>query len=359
MKQINGNGKNTLSICHWNLGSKMWRNKLNQIQALVDQDSPDIIFISEANLEEETPPHESLIIGYNITMPKTVTRNKTARLVLLTRENLDFKLREDLMDDIFTSIWIKISRPGAKSLLICGIYREHQYLQQDSDWSLQPAEQVRRWSNFLRQVETARLSASCYLIGDFNLDFIKWDTPDFSQSQMITETKNILEAGGFFQLVKEVTHYWPGQTDSCIDHFWTNEPNKILSVSNKVRAVGDHNVITAIIRTKGSDTKRLDTKKRSYKNFDPVIYRRRLETENWTDIFNIDNVDLAYDFLETRVVGILDSMCPYKTVQYRYECKSWLTNETKEIMKIRDETREIARTTDDTEAWKQYKTLRN
>ena len=158
IKQTNGNGKNTLSISHWNLGSKLWKNKRNLIQALVDQANPDILFISEANLDNVTPPHESLISGYNITRPKTVTRNGTARLILLTKENIEFKLRDDLMDDIFTSIWIKISRPGSKGLLICGLYREHQYLSQDTDWSLQPIEQNRRWAHFLRQVETARLS---------------------------------------------------------------------------------------------------------------------------------------------------------------------------------------------------------
>ena len=181
------------------------------------------------------------------------------------------------MDNIFTSIWIKISRPGSKGLLICGLYREHQYLQQDTDWSLQPLEQNKRWQNFLRQVETARLSEICHVIGDVNLDYLKWDNPDYSQLQMITDTKNTLEASGFFQLVKEVTRSWPGQLDSLIDHFWTNEPNRILSVTNKVRAVADHNVITATIRTRGSDNQRLDTRKRSYKNFDPNIYRQKLQ----------------------------------------------------------------------------------
>ena len=158
IKQSNGNGKSSLSICHWNLGSKKWKNKRNQIQALVDQDNPDVMFISEANLDDLTLPHESLISGYNITLPKTVTRNGTAQIVLLTKENIEFKLRDDLMDDIFSSIWIKIKRPGSKGLLICGLYREHQYLLQDTDWSLQPVEQNRRWMHFLRQVETARLS---------------------------------------------------------------------------------------------------------------------------------------------------------------------------------------------------------
>ena len=219
-------------------------------------------------------------------------------------------------------------------MLICGLYREHQYLLQDTDWSLQPAEQSKRWLHFLRKVETARLSEVCHIIGDVNLDFVKWNVPDHSQLQMITDSKNILEANGFFQLVKEVTRSWPGQSDSLIDHFWTNDPSRVLSVTNSVRAVGDHNVIMATIRTKGRDNKRLDTTKRSFKNFDPNVYRQRLESENWPDIYEISNVDLAYDFLESRVVGILDEMCPYRTIQYRSECKTWLTDDTKDMMSI-------------------------
>ena len=223
IKQMNGNGKNAISVSHWNLGSKKWTNKRNQIQALVDQNQADIIFISEANLDELTPVYESLIQGYNITLPKTVSKNGTARLVMLTKNSLDFALKDDLMDDVFSSIWIKISRPGVKSLLICGLYREHQYLNQDSDWSLQPVEQNRRWAQFLSQVETARISSMCHIIGDFNLDHKKWTTPDHNHLQMITETKNTLEAGGFFQLVTNVTRSWPGQVDTLIDHFWTND----------------------------------------------------------------------------------------------------------------------------------------
>ena len=64
---------------------------------------------------------------------------------------------------------------------------------------------------------------------------------------MITDSKDILEANGFCQLVKDVTRCWLGQSDSLIDHVWSNEPNRIISVTNNVRSVGDHNVITMII----------------------------------------------------------------------------------------------------------------
>ena len=263
------------------------------------------------------------------------------------------------MDDIFSSIWVKILRQGIKGLLVCGLYREHQYLNQVSDWSLQPIEQSRRWSQFLRQVETARIYSTCHIIGDINLDYKKWTAPDFSQLQMITDTKNSLEAGGFFQLIYDVTRTWPGQVDSLIDHFWTNDPQKIIKVSNVVRAVGDHNVISASIRMKGSDTRRLDTRKRSYKNFDPNLYRQKLEMENWSDIYDISDVDLTNDFLESGIVKTLDDMCPYRTIQYRTDCKTWLTDDTKEKMTVRDETRELAIVTNDPDNWKLYRTLRN
>ena len=359
VKQVNGNIKNSILISHWNLGSKKWNNKLNQVQALVDTNKPDILYISEANLDELTPPHEKLIAGYNITLPKTVTKNKTARLVLLTKEDLKFELMDRLMDDIVTSIWIKISGRGGKGMLVCGVYREHQYLNQQSDWSLQPAEQALRWAQFMRQIETARVTNTCHILGDFNLDYNKWTAPDFAHAQMISDSKDTLETGGFHQLVEDVTRSWPGQVDSLIDHIWTNEPGKILQVMNKVRAAGDHNVISVLIRLKGSDSTKLDTRKRSFKNFDPLEYRQRLEMYNWEEIYEISNVDLANDFLESRVVQTLDAICPYKTVQHRAVSKPWLSAETKALMETRDVAREKARVSKEDVDWQLYRVQRN
>ena len=178
IKQLNGNGKKMINICYWNLGSKNWTKKRNQIQALADQFNPDILVISEANLNPETPLYESQIQGYQITFPKSTSINMTARIIMLTKDELNFKVEENLMVESVSSIWIKLSIPGSKPVLICGVYREHQYLGQVTDWSLQPEEQARRWNTFLRQVERASQSSICHLIGDFNLDFKRWNSPD-------------------------------------------------------------------------------------------------------------------------------------------------------------------------------------
>ena len=73
-KQKNGNGKKTFIISHWNLGSKNWTKKRNKKK----------IIKKKKKMDELTPSYESLIQGYNITLPKTVKNNLSARLVLLS-----------------------------------------------------------------------------------------------------------------------------------------------------------------------------------------------------------------------------------------------------------------------------------
>ena len=52
-------------------------------------------------------------------------------------------------------------------------------------------------------------------------------------------------------------------------------------------------------------------------------------------------------------------MCPFKTVQFRKECKTWLSDSTKESMILRDVKREHARNTKDPVTWSEYRSLRN
>ena len=89
------------------------------------------------------------------------------------------------------------------------------------------------------------------------------------------------------------------------------------------------------------------------------VHRHNLEAENWSEIYSINDVNLANDFLESRIVKVLDLMCPYKTIQHRTEVKTWLKNTTKDAMTARDTAREQARRSGDPEDWKNYRLLRN
>ena len=128
----NGNIKNSLSILHWNLGARLWHNKVTEIQALVDEHSPDHCFISEANLQAGLPDYETNIEGYLITTPVSHEVHNMSRIVLLSKLEAQFTVERRRMNSEIASIWIKIGGKGARTTLVCGIYREHTLIHENA-----------------------------------------------------------------------------------------------------------------------------------------------------------------------------------------------------------------------------------
>ena len=80
------------------------------------------------------------------------------------------------MNDIFSSIWLEVGLPRQKKILICNLYREWQYLGQDSMVSLSTEAHLGRWISFWDQWElAAQENKEIHVKGDTNLDFIKWN----------------------------------------------------------------------------------------------------------------------------------------------------------------------------------------
>ena len=67
------------------------------------------------------------------------------------------------------------------------------------------------------------------VIGDNNLDFLKWQQPEQKHEFMTDMVKDRIESLNFVQLIQTVTRTWRGQADSILDHIWTNDPSKVIS----------------------------------------------------------------------------------------------------------------------------------
>ena len=103
-----------------------------------------------------------------------------SRVVVYKHTSLVAKIREDLMSDKFSSIWLEVGFPGRSKFLVCNIYRDWQYLEQTDHSSLQISEQLARWVIFLEQWGNALDSGKeCVVMGDFNLDFLSFSRPEF------------------------------------------------------------------------------------------------------------------------------------------------------------------------------------
>ena len=274
-------------MVHWNLGSSWWEGKITEIQALILQTAPDLLYISEANLRNDTPANEKDIEGYYMVLPNTSLQMGYSRLILLVKEGVRIEIMDDCMSQTVPAIWIKVISRGRKPLVLGGMYREqHLLLQQQPNNTNEPRFQLSRWKTFIECWKKAARGNKCILIGDLNLDYAKWNNQEYRHKKLVQITKDEMETLGFCQLVNTMTRFWPGCPPSLVDHIWTNAPGCIMSSTNSVRSASDHNMLTVTVRTKDRQEQEHDMTRRDRRHMDMESYKRRIKNIDWTEFFS-------------------------------------------------------------------------
>ena len=176
VKCENGNGQNNyLKISHWNIGAKQWHKKIEDIEMFLFEKDPDILIVSEANLMREVTPEQRHVNGYEMVLPNSMQLRGYARIIMLIREGIEYKLLEQYMLPGTASIWIQVGRRGRKPIRIGGLYREHTLLRQNVRVNMTADGQMQadRWNQQLAGwVAAAAGDKSCVMLGDINLDFL-------------------------------------------------------------------------------------------------------------------------------------------------------------------------------------------
>ena len=191
------------------------------------------------------------------------------------------------------------------------------------------------------------------------MDALKWQQPDQAKIKMTDLVKNCIETMGFNQLIRGPTRFWPNQTSSLIDQCWANCPEKVLTATNIRNGTSDHNLIEAVIKIKGKIGTPKEILKRKMKNWDNDIFRQRIESIDWTNMYTTSNLSAAYGIFERNILEKLDEMAPMVTIQLKNNFKNWVTQTTLDKMKLRDDCREVARNSQKPEDWNFYRTQRN
>ena len=363
-KVINGNRSMNLQlkVLHWNLGARKWHNKLDDIQILLNDCKPDLCYISEANLWDGLEPHQMELENYKLVLPLTMNSQKHARLVLLVKETLTVTRLDQFMDDKSATIWVRVGNEGRNSIRVGGIYREHLILGEDnqnmSNYEIQ-RRQEQRWKSIIKNWKAASKDRNCIVLGDINLDFLKWNCPDSSQEEMIHLTQQEIESAGFTQVIDKITRSQINQNDSLIDHVWVNHPGRLLSHVNLVRENSDHNVIGANVTLKEIKTGGNNIIKRRWKNFRESRFIEKLKLIDWEPLYSETDPELANTLFEDTLTAILDSEAPMGVVQERVHYSCWLDVTTKAAMLERDISRELARLSKSPADWDKFRKLKN
>ena len=269
---------------------------------------------------------------------------------------LSASIMDNCMSDEIPAIWVKIITRGRKPLIIGGLYREHHLLLQPSPNNTDSRQlQKQRWMKSLRGWLKASRQSKCILVGDTNLDQLKWTNPEYRVSRMVQDTKDLIETQGFGQLVRGPTRAWPGQVSSLVDQLWTNSPGNVISVRNIVRSASDHNLISAVIRTKDREEQAHEISRRDRKNMDLQRYRMKIKHIDWSEFYDSQDINILNDIFVKKIGDILDEEAPLKNHQVRRHLRNWLTDDIKAEMKDRDTSREVARRSGDPVHWRNYR----
>ena len=228
---------NGIKMAHINLGSGFLVNQMNNIESIIGGYKSHILGVSESNFRTAHEKSDATLEEYTTYFSKTLENENlgVSRITVFAHKDLIIKDRPDLMNDIFSSIWLELGLPRKKKILVCNLYRDWQYLDQDSDESLSTAAQLTRWLSFLDQWKAAMAEdKEIHVMGDTNLDFLKWEDPSQPGSQRRNRLHKLSNAVfdrvfsfGFVQLITTATRFWPGQEPSGLDHWYTNKPGKL------------------------------------------------------------------------------------------------------------------------------------
>ena len=146
---------------------------------------------------------------------------------------------------------------------------------------------------------------------------------------------------------------------SLVDHYWTNQPEKVSNISSKDTGSSDHMLISGTRNTKKSVFKPKIIRKRSFKTFCFETFLNAIRKVKWLDVYLSDDVEVAVNIFTNKITEILDVMAPLKTIQVRTNYLPWMSDVTKENIKLRNELHKKAKDTKLETDWKQYRKLRN
>ena len=296
-------------------------------------------------LDHTVSDSEVHIAGY-----ETVRRDRSNNgrhgggVSIYIRNNHNYQIRKDLMDDQLELITIEICRQRSKPFLISTWYRPPNSL----------VETFERFEHLLEMVDSTDLDY--YLLGDFNCDIKHLDRLS-SHSRTLM---NILDVYGLQQLIDEPTRVTENSS-TLIDLCLTNVPDKTPNYGVIHTGISDHSMV--YMTRKCRYAQRVHPKicqVRNFKNFKEEKYLDDLGQMNWSDIEMYDDPNEMWSIWKAMLMHCIDSNVPLKNKRIgKLNSAPWITKDLLVLMRERDSLKRSANISNDIDTWNKYKRARN
>ena len=311
-------------------------DKLEQLKNLLECNKPpvDVYGICESFLNSSISDDFVNVKGFRM-VRKDRSYSIGGGLVLYIKENIEYKRRVDLEDNLcFTveTIWVEL-KLTCKPILLCLAYRPPKYNSTFTNQWIQSIEQC--------LVSAYSENKPIVLMGDINVDLANDRT---YEKGFKNDWLDVITNFDVQQYVTEYTRVTEN-TASLIDHIYVSNDLKVVNCTVVKSGLSDHYIPFAVLNTKltpPSDSMSGQHKLisyRNYKNFDNVKLSNDLMVAKWHDV-NLgicDDISIAISSFVSEFTSIVDKHIPLvqKRVK-RIKQPGWITPELLKSFSLRD-----------------------
>ena len=354
--------KSHLKIAQINKGNSKFETKLNNILSLIENEKPDILAISEANMEEDAPSIRNHLKNYNVEM-KFLGTSKVSRLVVLIKSDITYERLKIYENNTNAIITLKIKNTSRGFMNLVCIYRQWKLIHVDDSSSNLPSQQLSRLETIMEII--ARVISEgreTVIIGDINIDLWPPNNPGQRQDikglhELYTSVMNRL---GMCQQNFKPTRYQSNANPSLLDHAFSSHPQKINSVTTKLSIIADHCLVTFQYHSRTLRQRPQFKRIRDHSMINSEILMEQIGLNSrLQNIFASSDPDYIAETLIAEMNRILEDVSPSKVVQCKKSYEPWKTHEATEIERKVEEQLEHAIQSSDLDEWRLFRSLRN
>lgn len=294
-------------ICHLNVRSI--KNKIDELSVLLHCFNIDVMTISETWLTESIEDTCLSIQGYNLCRADRVHLQGTKKgggLMVFAKKGYKLDSTKFSSLNICNSSVevqvVEITKPNHKTNILVNTYRPPSGSQSDFLTHIQA---------IMSEISTLRYQ-DVFLFGDLNLDHSR------NMKNETTKTlENSLKGFGLTQLISKPTRK-ASSTSTLIDVLYGKTSRKIHPFIIQ-SSLSDHFLVGSVLFLDYCKPETTTFKGRSFRKYNKEEARTYYSRRDSTIIYQMNDVDLVWSFLEKLILQCANTQCPIRTITTRKE----------------------------------------
>ena len=282
-----------------------------------------------------------------------------ARSAMYVSEKLQYKLREDLMDQDTSEVWIEVNVRNRKkeTVLVGQFYREMAKVRgkRAIEGTGEACKQKERLQSWLSKVQekVIREEKTVCLGGDFNAhinnELEEGNEKSDIYGQILEE--ELIDGGGMKMIVKESTHQEVRNGTNCrarcIDQIYCNSAEKIRDTRVVMEGGSGHQLVMTTLMERMEYKGPQQHKARIRKNYNKNDFLCEMDKLDWTFLTmeetecekKTEHLKYLVHKLSSNIRTAMDSRWPMRIINKRVKLEQWLDDE--DIMKEKKEENEM------------------